>query len=136
MRICTNRVTLLALVLGFLCAFGTFAGQERNYATVSGTVEEASGAAVTGVEISLKSVECVCAKCPHDCDCCPDQHTTSNDSGRFSFSVGHGKYSATLRKAGYREVEVDVDVRTDDTKDVTVTLTSGSVEPTHVIVRR
>jgi hypothetical protein len=126
MRIPIHKLSLLALALGFLCASGTFAGQERNNATVSGSVQDASGAFVSGVDISLKSIECVCAKCAHDCDCCPDQHTTSDDSGRFSLSVGHGRYSVTLTKPGYREEKVDVDLTADDTKDVRITMTEGS----------
>jgi hypothetical protein len=122
MRISITKVLLLAFAFGLLCASWTFAAQERNNATISGSVQDASGAVVSGVEISLKSIECVCSKCAHDCDCCPDQHTTSDDSGRFSLSVGHGRYSVTLRKRGYREEKVDVDLTADDSKDVRVTM--------------
>src|SRR5882724_4602122 len=119
-----KRAMLFALALGLTCAVCTLGRQERSVATISGTVTDVTGAAVAGVEIDLKSEECVCSKCPHACDCCPDQHTTSNDTGSFTFSVGHGVYRLRLSKAGFHAKEVTVDLKNDGTKSVSVKMTA------------
>jgi hypothetical protein len=121
------KAALVTVAFGFLCALCTLARQEQENATLSGTVTDASGAAVPGVDITLKKIDCVCSKCKHDCDCCPDQQTTSNEAGYFSISTGHGKYSVRLKKAGFRNVEVEVDLSTSDRKNVEVAMVPGEV---------
>jgi len=122
-----KKATLFAFVFALTCAVYTLGRQEQSKATISGTIRDASGAVVAGVEIYLKSEQCVCSKCPHACDCCPDQRTTSNDAGNFDLSVGHGIYTLRLSKSGFHAKEVRVDLTNDDTKSLSVTMTGGEV---------
>jgi hypothetical protein len=122
----TKKTVLLVFLFGFLCAACTLGGQERSKATISGTIRDNSGAIVADVSIDLKSEECVCSKCHGGCDCCPDQHTTSNSTGEFSFSVGHGVYLLRVKKPGFRTLERRVDLKTEDTQSISVALEAGA----------
>jgi hypothetical protein len=123
----TKRTVLVAFLFGFLCAACALGGQERGKATISGTITDKSGAALAGVNIELKSEHCDCSQCPpHTCDCCPDQHATSNESGGFSFSAGHGVYLLRVKASGFRAFERRVDTETEDTQSMRVVLEGGS----------
>src|SRR5260370_32682083 len=127
MSMAINKSALVAFAFGLVCAVSALAAQEQNKAKISGTVTDSSGAAIAGVEISLKNIECVCSQCQHDCDCCPDQSFKTDDAGHFSLSTGHGRYSVTLKKTGFRAVKIEVDLRTANTKNLEVAMTPGDV---------
>src|SRR5713226_4945018 len=82
----------LFMVLGFACAV---VGQTET-ATVSGLVTDRTGAAVSGAEVRLQSVERGTVTT-----------TTTNDAGIFVFpSVYPGQYQLSVHKQGFKQVDL------------------------------
>src|SRR6266436_450232 len=82
----------LFIVLGFACAV---VGQTET-ATVSGLVTDRTGAAVSGAEVRLQSVERGTVTT-----------TTTNDPGIYVFpSVHPGQYQISIQKQGFKQVDL------------------------------
>jgi hypothetical protein len=109
-----------AIVLGIpiILIFVAVVSAQRNTATVSGNVVDATGAVVPNAELRITPKKCKCEDCEHpeSCDCCPNQLVVhSNDAGQYSFSVPHGIYRVDA-KAGDREAHIEIDLTEDSAK--------------------
>lgn len=110
------RSVCVALVVTLLLV-GIVLGQTEN-ATVAGRVSDSSGAAISGAEVEIKSVERGTT-----------QTVTTNESGIYSFaSVQPGQYRLTVSKDGFRKLDVlGLVVNVQDRIDENFRLQVGSV---------
>lgn len=99
----------------YCCAaiiFLTLAGSAHAAETsLTGKVQDASGAAVASARVSLKLEHCSCKDCPEPskCNCCPDQRTvTADGSGSYSVSIPAGDYKVTVTAPGFKVVSKDI----------------------------
>lgn len=91
-----TRARLLFILTSFMFSAAAGALAQTETATVSGRVTDPSGVIVSGTEIQLQSIERGTA-----------QEATSNAAGIYSFpSVQPGQYHMTVRKVGFRQIEV------------------------------
>ncbi len=110
------RMTLL-LMLVALCAGTAFA---QFSASIQGTVTDASGAVVPGAAVTLQS----------DAQQVTSSAQTDN-AGVYRFlSIAPGNYKVTIKAAGFSARTTPVAVTTDETRDLSVSLTAGDVATT------
>jgi outer membrane receptor protein involved in Fe transport len=114
-----SRMRLFAILLlcGMLCLTGMTAAQTET-ATVSGRVSDSSGAVVPGATVELQSVERGIVTA-----------TATNGSGIYVFpSVHPGQYRITVKKEGFRRVDVlDLVVNVQDHIEQNINLQVGSI---------
>ena len=85
-------VLKLMTFLLFICGMSGAAGAQNTNGTISGTIHDASGAAMSGVTVSLKSVETGATR-----------EVTTNDQGEYEFvSLAAGGYDATATLTGFK----------------------------------
>jgi len=95
MALLKSSLILTVVVIATVTALG----QERTSVTLSGTVEDPSGAVIPDAHVEAKLL-CTCSQCPNDptCSCCPAQEasTTTNSNGTFELSVIPGRYEVIV----------------------------------------
>jgi hypothetical protein len=93
---CTRSfVAMLVVFAGLVASLGLASAQSTS-ASVSGRITDSSGAALPGVEVTLKNV-----------DTESSQRTTSNGEGFYSFpTVAPGNYLMNVHKQSFRSVSV------------------------------
>jgi hypothetical protein len=108
----------LALVLAIIICSTVAVVAQTESATVSGRVTDASGSVVPGTEVELRSIERGTS-----------QQALSNVVGIYSFAVVQpGQYHMTIRKTGYRQIElVSLVVNVQDHVEKNFQLQVGSV---------
>lgn len=87
-----------AIFMAFLLAscFVPAAFSQTETATISGRVSDPSGAMVSGVEVQLENIDQATVR----------EATTDRD-GLYTFpSLSPGQYHMTIKKAGFRQIEV------------------------------
>ena len=96
--------------------------QLRIVGSISGTVQDPTGAVVANASVTLKDLKTSLAK-----------ETTTNDRGSFQFpDLASGTYQITVSMAGFKtELLPNVSVSTSKTTDLLVTLEVG--EPTETV---
>ena len=111
---------MLFLVLPFLF-FPAFSFAQSSTATLSGTVEDQTGAMVGGASIALVNASQVSQRL-----------TTSDAEGKFVFTlVPAGNYSLTVTKEGFAPLEFKyVILNVNDQRSLRISLTIGSVTQT------
>src|SRR5215469_3482449 len=107
-----------AVVFGALLSSVPIAFSQSESATVSGRVTDESGAVVGGTAVQLQSLERGTVR-----------DTTSNQAGIYSFpGVQPGQYHMTIRKQGFRQVELTgLVVNVQDHIEKNVQLQVGSI---------
>src|SRR5215510_8178685 len=110
-RIPTLVSIAMAVVLLF-CAQAVFA-QLRIVGSISGTVQDPTGAVVSGAQVILKDTKTALTK-----------ETVSNDGGAFVFlDLAAGVYEVTVTKEGFQKSLIqNINVSTSQTTDVKVNL--------------
>jgi protocatechuate 3,4-dioxygenase beta subunit len=121
-----------------LVVASTLLGLERTRVSLSGTVQDPSGAVISGVHVDAKLI-CKCSDCPDaDCKCCPGAvSATTNESGEFRMSVVPGPYEITVSGPGVEAKTVEADVTAGPTdvtggaNRVTITVNRSSTTSVH-----
>jgi Carboxypeptidase regulatory-like domain len=110
---------LLLLMFGF-----TSSSNAQSGASVSGTVNDGTGAVISGVRVLLKNV-----------DTGVEQSTQTNGSGSYAFiSVIPGRYSLECTRDGFATAkEANVSLGVNQAALLNVTLVPGSVQQTVVV---
>ena len=89
-----SRHKLFFLVISFIC-LGSMAWAQRDLGTVSGTITDATGAAVPNARVSIVNEATGVVN-----------NSQSNDSGAFTIpALNPGSYSATIEAAGFQKAE-------------------------------
>jgi len=112
----TLRLPLISMLALLYCssAFAQFS------ARVQGTVTDASGAVVPGAAITLQS----------DAQQVTSSAQTDN-AGVYRFlSIAPGNYVITVKASGFTTTKTPVTLTTDETRDVSVSLSAGDVSTT------
>ena len=122
-RIPTLVSIAMAAVLLF-CAQAVF-GQLRIVGSISGTVQDPTGAVVSGAQVILKDTKTGLTK-----------ETVSNDGGGFVFlDLAAGVYEVTVTKEGFQKSLIqNINVSTSQTTDVKVSLEVGKPTETVTVV--
>ena len=109
------RSSFVACFFTFLAALATFAQAGRG--SISGTVTDPSGAAVSGAQVTLLEVATGVT-----------QHTVSSAAGLYSFiSLNPGIYKVTATHTGFAPAAVDkISVNVDQTTQASITLKVGA----------
>src|ERR1700734_1140546 len=91
---CTRSFVAMSVVFAGFVASSGLASAQSTSASVSGRITDSSGAALPGVEVTLKNV-----------DTESSQRTTSNGEGFYSFpTVAPGNYLMNVHKQSFRSV--------------------------------
>ena len=109
-----------SLLLFALCALlFAVAHAQSSTATLSGTVEDANGAVVPGVEITVMNPATAL-----------ERQVTTNDSGYYTVPLLQpGKYIVTARRDGFAPAEIrDVILNVGDQKSLKIALKAGDVK--------
>src|SRR5437667_1677524 len=110
--------TRSVLILESLLFLAVAAFSQTESAAVSGRVTDASGSVIPGTEVQLQSTERGTS-----------QQAISNQAGIYSFPIVQpGQYHMTIRKAGFRQIElVSLVVNVQDHIEKNFQLQVGSV---------
>ena len=115
-RTALRTISLLAILL--LCSGLAFAQKENG--TVTGTIQDASGAVVSGAKVSIKGLNTGLVR-----------EGASNSSGIFTLaSVPPGPYEVVIEVPGFQKVTRQVTVTVGAVTDVSTTLKVGGAATT------
>src|SRR5271165_1676790 len=115
-RTTLRTISLFAILL--LCSGLAFAQKENGQ--IAGTIQDASGAVVSGAKVSAKSLTTGLAR-----------ETTSNSSGLFTLpSLPPGPYEVVIEASGFQKVTQQVTVSAGAITEVSTTLKVGGAATT------
>jgi hypothetical protein len=116
-----QRLSLLLLLLVGFASFSGLRAQFLDQGALTGVVQDTSGAAIPGAEVTLTSSETSFK-----------QTTKSNGSGVYVFSpLKIGSYMVTVKAQGFEQLtQKNITVNLDQRASVNVTLKAGSVNET------
>ena len=114
-------ISLITAALLLICVQSAFA-QLRIVGAISGTVQDPTGAVVSGAQVILRDTKTGLTK-----------ETTSNDSGGFLFlDLATGTYEVTVVKEGFQKALIqNINVSTSQTTDIKANLEVG--KPTETV---
>ena len=115
-RTALRTISLLAILL--LCCGLAFAQKENGQ--IAGTIQDASGAVVSGAKISIKGLNTGLVR-----------ETTTNSSGLFTLaSIPPGPYEVAIEATGFQKVTQQVTVSVGAVTEVSTTLKVGGAATT------
>jgi len=117
-----NLPRLIMLVVALLLSSNAAIAQLRVVGAISGTVQDPTGASVTGAQVVLKDTKTGLTK-----------EARTNDKGAFFFpDLATGEYEVTVTMTGFqRSLLTNINVATSQTTDVKIALEVG--QPTETV---